>query len=108
MKIRGRELDELEEAIVVLALACLAGCALLYVLRAHAAASALDSAAGLGHQRALLAAVLPGILVAIAARDLSLFLGVIGLVLWLVRRFAGSSYQRLRGPRSRFQRLFDR
>ena len=107
MKIRGRELDELEEAIVVLALACLAGCALLYVLPRMPQLPRSIPLPGLAIS-GLYWLLFFLAFVAIAARDLSLFLGVIGLVLWLVRRFAGSSYQRLRGPRSRFQRLFER
>lgn len=76
MRFFDREMDELEEWIVYLALVYLISSIILLF----------------GVYLGVLA-VFP-----ILARSVSLIVGMLAVVLWLLRRFAGPLYARLRGP----------
>lgn len=83
MEAFGRELDELEEVIVYLALVFLVSSAVAFLF------------AG------------PIVFLAGLASSLSLLAGIVALGLWVLRRVGSPLYDRLRGPESsRIQPLF--
>lgn len=107
MKILGRELDELEDALVFLAVAGFASSAFLYaiprVVQLPRGLALPDFALTV-----LYSVLFFLVFLALLARVLCVFLGAVALALWLLRRFPTPFYQRFRSPRGAIQRLFDR